>query len=696
MVFSVVTNYPWATLPFPAHGGHTMTEPIESFAALQLPPFLLSALADVGYENPSPIQAACIPLFLAGRDLIGEAQTGTGKTAAFALPLLAQLDLKNKSPQALVLTPTRELAIQVAEAFQKYAHHMPGFHVLPVYGGQSMVIQLRALSRGAHVIVGTPGRIMDHLERKSLNLDNLRTLVLDEADEMLRMGFIDDVEWILEHTPATRQTALFSATMPDPIRRIAQRYLREPEQVKIRSATTTVAAIQQRYWQVRGADKLEALTRMLEVEEEFEAALIFVRTKIATVDLAEKLEARGYAAAALNGDMTQGLREQVIERLKSGSLDIVVATDVAARGIDVPRISHVINYDVPYDTEAYVHRIGRTGRAGRTGVAILFIAPREMRMLKAIETATRARIEPIALPTRGEVAEKRVSQFKQQILDVFAEENLDFFYEVVRRMESEENLAARQIAAALAFLAQRERPLRPEGLDAPEYPAAPPRPERPAYPERSERPARAERPPYAERGARPERAERPAKAEWTERPAKTEWSERPPRPEREPRAPREVRHFADGQLARYRIEVGRNQGVLPKEIVGAIANEGGIEGRFIGQIHLFDDYSTVELPAGLPADLMDILSRTRVRQAPLKIRLAEVGEGDTRPKSPWSDKAEKRPYTGDRPRQPGKEWSAKPPYRSDKKPAPHGHSHSPHGTVEKKPAGKTFSKSKKY
>ena len=414
-----------------------MTDSIDSFAALRLPPALLSALADVGYETPSPIQAACIPILLAGKDMLGEAQTGTGKTAAFALPVLAQLDLANKRPQALILTPTRELAIQVAEAFQKYAHHMPGFHVLPLYGGQSMVIQLRALSRGAHVIVGTPGRIMDHLERKSLVLDNLRTLVLDEGDEMLRMGFIDDVEWILEHTPATRQTALFSATMPDQIRRIAQRYQREPQQVKIRSATTTVAAIRQRYWQVRGADKLEALTRMLEIEEDFDAAIIFVRTKIATVDLAEKLEARGYEAAALNGDMTQGLREQVIERLKSGSLDIVVATDVAARGIDVPRVSHVINYDVPYDTEAYVHRIGRTGRAGRTGTAILFVAPREMRMLKAIEYATRQKIEPIALPTRDEVAERRVAQFRQQILDVLAEENLDFFYDVVRRMESE-------------------------------------------------------------------------------------------------------------------------------------------------------------------------------------------------------------------------------------------------------------------
>jgi ATP-dependent RNA helicase DeaD len=557
-----------------------MTESIDSFAALDLPPPLLSALAEVGYETPSPIQAACIPLFLAGRDLLGEAQTGTGKTAAFALPLLARLDLAKKMPQALVLTPTRELAIQVAEAFQKYAHHLPGFHVLPIYGGQSMVIQLRALSRGAHIIVGTPGRVMDHLERKSLSLDNLKTLVLDEADEMLRMGFIDDVEWILEHVPATRQTALFSATMPEPIRRIAQRYLRDPQQVKIRSATTTVATIKQKYWQVRGADKLEALTRMLEVEEDFDAAIVFVRTKTATVELADRLEARGYEAAALNGDMTQGLREQVIERLKSGSLDIVVATDVAARGIDVPRVSHVINYDVPYDTEAYVHRIGRTGRAGRAGVAILFVAPREMRMLKAIERATRQPIEPVQLPTRGEVAERRVAQFKQQIMDVLAEENLDFFFEVVRRMESEENLATRQIAAALAFLAQRERPLQPEGL--PEPVAVQPAP-------------------TFERGEKPERKRRDK--------------------------PVEKRDFGAAPLVRYRIEVGRNQGALPKEIVGAIANEGGIDGKLIGQINLFDDYSTVELPE-LPADLLATLKRTRVRQLPLKMRPAAPGEGD--------------------------------------------------------------------
>jgi ATP-dependent RNA helicase DeaD len=484
---------------------------------------------------------------------------------------------------------------------------MPGFHVLPLYGGQSMVVQLRALSRGAQVIVGTPGRIMDHLERKSLGLDGLRTLVLDEADEMLRMGFIDDVEWILQHTPETRQTALFSATMPEPIRRIAKRHQREPEQVKIRSATATVAAIRQRYWQVRGADKLEALTRILEVEEDLDAALIFVRTKTATVELADRLEARGHQVAALNGDLTQGLREQVIERLKSGSLDIVVATDVAARGIDVPRVSHVFNYDIPYDTEAYIHRIGRTGRAGRTGSAILFVAPREMRMLKAIEAATRQKIEPIALPTAGEVAERRVAQFRQQVLDTLGSENLDFFYEVIRRMEGEQNLATRQIAAALAFMAQRERPLQPDFADLPPPIQAPP-PVR-ATPVREAPEAVAERPP------RKTGRDEPARA---------------PREDRPVRRPT----VAEGELRRYRIDVGRKLGATPKEIVGAIANEGGIDGKFIGQIHLFPDFSTVELPASLPATVMATLKRTRVKQTPLNLRPFEGDAPPTRPPRP--------------------------------------------------------------
>jgi ATP-dependent RNA helicase DeaD len=628
-----------------------MTESIDSFAALQLPPFLLSALADVGYETPSPIQAACIPHLLAGRDLLGEAQTGTGKTAAFALPVLARLDPAVKSPQALVLTPTRELAIQVAEAFQKYAHHLPGFHVLPLYGGQSMIVQLRALSRGAHVIVGTPGRIMDHLERKSLALDKLQTLVLDEADEMLRMGFIDDVEWILEHTPAERQTALFSATMPEPIRRIAGRYQRDPQQVKIRAATTTVAAIHQRYWQVRGADKLDALTRMLEVEQDFDAAIVFVRTKTATVEIADKLEARGYEAAALNGDMTQGLREQVIDRLKSGSLDIVVATDVAARGLDVPRISHVVNYDIPYDTEAYVHRIGRTGRAGRAGNAILFVAPRELRMLKAIEHATRQKIEPMTLPTKSDVADRRVAQFKQQVLDVIEAEKLDFFFDVVRQIEEEAEIKPREVAAALAFMVQRERPLQPEGTGWQE--AAPP-------------PAREERP-REERPARQFDAERPRREPREEPPSFRD--DKAPRPNRDEVLAKR-RAFSEGHLAKFRIDVGRNQGVTPKDIVGAIANEGGIEGKYIGQIHLFDDYSTVELPAGIPADTLATLKRTRIRQSPLNIRAIGANEAE----EPREFKPRpKRPFERDESR----ERSPPPHARSGDKPASRYGEHPP-------------------
>jgi len=387
----------------------------QSFADLGLSASLLKTLTDIGYETPSPIQAQCIPILLEGHDLIGMAQTGTGKTAAFALPLMEQIDVKLTKPQALVLTPTRELAIQVAEALQSYAKNLPGFHVLPIYGGQSYTIQLKQLSRGAHIIVGTPGRVMDHLERKTLNLDHLKTMVLDEADEMLRMGFIDDVEWILERTPETHQTALFSATMPEQIRRVAQKYLSEPREIKIKSATATVAAIRQVYWQVSGMHKLDALTRILEVEEDFDAAIIFVRTKNATVELADKLAARGYAAAALNGDLNQQMRERVIEQLKSGALDIVIATDVAARGIDVPRVSHVVNYDIPYDTEAYVHRIGRTGRAGRTGNAILFVAPREIRMLRTIERATRSPIAPLTLPSRADVTNKRVAGFKEKV-----------------------------------------------------------------------------------------------------------------------------------------------------------------------------------------------------------------------------------------------------------------------------------------
>jgi ATP-dependent RNA helicase DeaD len=570
-----------------------MTTPVDSFADLGLSESLLKTLADIGYETPSPIQAECIPVLLDGHDLIGMAQTGTGKTAAFALPLMEQIDVKLTKPQALVLTPTRELAIQVAEALQSYAKNLPGFHVLPIYGGQSYTIQLKQLSRGAHIIVGTPGRVMDHLERKTLNLDNLKTMVLDEADEMLRMGFIDDVEWILERTPAQHQTALFSATMPEQIRRVAQKYLVEPREIKIKSATTTVAAIRQVYWQVSGMHKLDALTRILEVEDDFDAAIIFVRTKNATVELADKLAARGYAAAALNGDLNQQMRERVIEQLKSGALDIVIATDVAARGIDVPRVSHVVNYDIPYDTEAYVHRIGRTGRAGRTGNAILFVAPREIRMLRTIERATRQPIAPLTLPSRADVTNKRVAGFKEKVAEVLNAEGLEFFANIVSQIAEEQDVGVEEVAAALCQMAQEGKPLQIPGED----PVA-----RPAFRD-ERRPAS-----FGERDSKPRFEDRGDKPRFEERGERPRFEDRP------------KRSAASGDMVRYRIDVGRDHGVQVKDIVGAIANEAGIESRFIGRIGLYDESSTVELPAGMPAEAANALKRTRVRGVPINLR----------------------------------------------------------------------------
>ncbi len=578
-----------------------MSTPVESFAELGLSEGLLKTLSEIGYETPSPIQAECIPVLLDGRDLIGQAQTGTGKTAAFALPLMEQIDVKLTKPQALVLTPTRELAIQVAEALQSYARNMPGFHVLPIYGGQSYTIQLKQLSRGAHIIVGTPGRVMDHLERKTLNLDHLKTMVLDEADEMLRMGFIDDVEWILERTPAQHQTALFSATMPEQIRRVAQKYLVEPREIKIKSATATVAAIRQVYWQVSGMHKLDALTRILEVEDNFDAAIIFVRTKNATVELADKLSARGYAAAALNGDLNQQMRERVIEQLKSGALDIVVATDVAARGIDVPRVSHVVNYDIPYDTEAYVHRIGRTGRAGRTGNAILFVAPREVSMLRSIERATRSPIAPLTLPSRADVTNKRVADFKASVVEVLNAEGLDFFANIVSQIAEEQNVGAEEVAAALAMMAQKGKPLQIAGEDPQPRPIAAVDSRRPSsFADRERKPR------FEERGERPRFEDRGGD--------KPRFEDRPRRDDRPSRPP------PAGDMVRYRIDVGRDHGVQVKDIVGAIANEAGIESRFIGRIGLYDESSTVELPAGMPKEAENALKRTRVRGVPINLR----------------------------------------------------------------------------
>jgi ATP-dependent RNA helicase DeaD len=586
-----------------------MSSTVASFAQLALSPAILQILNEVGYETPSPIQAESIPPLLEGHDLLGQAQTGTGKTAAFALPLLQRLDIGVKQPQVMVLAPTRELAIQVAEAFQTYARHIKGFHVLPIYGGQSMDTQLRQLKRGVHVVVGTPGRIMDHLRRKSLSLKSLKTLVLDEADEMLRMGFIDDVEWILEHTPQERQIALFSATMPDVIRKVARKHLSKPVEIKIKSTTSTVSTIKQHYWQVSGTHKLDALTRILDASG-FDAAIVFVRTKTSTVELAEKLEARGYACAALNGDINQTMRERTIEQLKNGRLDIIIATDVAARGLDVKRVSHVINYDIPYDTEAYVHRIGRTGRAGRKGCAILFVAPRELRMLRTIENATKQKLERMQLPTLEDITDRRIVKFKQQIIDVMESENLDFFQEVVGQMQQEHEVSSEQVAAALTYLLQREQPLQP-----------------PAPSSRKGQKAPA---PDSHKGDRKERTRDTDSDEKRARRKK-------PAPDTQPMR---LKKHPEVEMVRYRIEVGKNHEVLPKDIVGAIANEAGMESEYIGHINLFDDYSTVDLPEGMPGEIFQHLKKVRVRQQPLKISTLSTSQAEEG-KTPRSRKSSK-------------------------------------------------------
>ena len=553
------------------------------FSQLDLKKSIVKVLNDIGYETPSPIQAQTIPLLLEGKDVLGQAQTGTGKTAAFALPLLSNLDIKQKDPQVLVLAPTRELAIQVAEAFQKYASGLKGFHVLPIYGGQDYRGQIRGLQRGVHVVVGTPGRVMDHMRRGTLTLDNLSALVLDEADEMLRMGFIDDVEWILEQTPSDRQIALFSATMPQQIRRIATKYLNDPEQVTIKDKTATAENIRQRYWPVSGLHKLDALTRILEAEE-FDGMLIFVRTKTATVELAEKLEARGYSTSALNGDIAQNQRERTVQQLKNGKIDILVATDVAARGLDVNRISHVVNYDIPYDTEAYIHRIGRTGRAGRTGDAILFVAPREKRLLGAIEKATRKKIDIMELPSTEIINNKRIANFKQKISDTLANEDLSFFTQLVEQFQQEHNIPAVDIGAALAKLLQGDTPLLLKH-----------KPQR-----KNDR--------KSERGQ-----------------IKDEQQRKRPRKDGQEKARDshgksnvKMNKPEEGQQ-RYRIEVGHDHDVKPGNIVGAIASEAGLDGKYIGHIKIFDDHSLVDLPEGMPKEIFKDLKKTRVAGVPINI-----------------------------------------------------------------------------
>ncbi len=546
-----------------------MTDTSLSFSDLNLSSAVLKAVTSVGYETPSPIQAQIIPFILEGRDVLGQAQTGTGKTAAFALPILSGLNLQVRAPQTLVLAPTRELAIQVAEAFQRYASELKGFHVIPIYGGQEYTTQLRQLKRGAHVIVGTPGRIMDHMRRGSLQLDHLSSLVLDEADEMLKMGFIDDVEWILEQLPGKVQTALFSATMPNEIRKIAQRYLDNPEQVTIKLATMTAENIRQRYWVVSGLHKMDALTRILEAEE-FDGMIIFVRTKTATIELAEKLEARGFDAAAINGDMSQQLRERAINHLKDGKLDILIATDVAARGLDVDRITHVVNYDIPYDSESYVHRIGRTGRAGRSGDAILFVAPREKRLLSNIERATGKKVEEMQLPSTELINNARIARFKQKITDTLNHDELSFFAQLIEQYQNEHNVSALEIAAALAQIIQGNEPLLLKEL--------------------------------------------PRNKKQKNKPESSSSSDRS-----EPRRERSGRKQPGIKMETYRVEVGRSLGVKPGNLVGAIANETGLDGDHIRRIKIEDDYSTVELPAGMPKELFQALKKVRVAGQPLNI-----------------------------------------------------------------------------
>ncbi|UIJ36564.1 DEAD/DEAH box helicase [Allobranchiibius sp. GilTou73] len=549
-----------------------------TFAELGLPEKVQAVLRDVGYETPSAVQAATIPPLLEGRDVVGVAQTGTGKTAAFALPILSRLDLTQKAPQALVLAPTRELALQVCEAFEKYAAHLKGVKVLPVYGGQGYGVQLSALRRGVHVVVGTPGRIMDHLDKGTLDLTQLRFLVLDEADEMLKMGFAEDVETILADTPRDKNVALFSATMPAQIRRLSKKYLDDPVEITVKGKTSTAANITQRYLTVSYPQKVDALTRILEVEN-FEGMIVFVRTKNETETLAEKLRARGFSATAINGDVAQNVRERTVNQLKSGALDILVATDVAARGLDVERISHVVNYDIPTDTESYVHRIGRTGRAGRSGDAISFITPRERYLLKHIEKATRQPLTQMSWPSVEDVNTTRLARFDDQITEALqARDRIEGFREIVAHYVREHDVPEVDVAAALAVVAQGEEPLLLDPLAEKSR--------------RTERPAREERPDRGggskssrgDRGARPERG---AQHERRARPGHT-------------------------TFASYRINVGKRHKVEPRQIVGAIANEGGLSHGDFGAISIRPNFSLVELPADLPPEVFDKLRTTRI------------------------------------------------------------------------------------
>lgn len=588
-----------------------MAEFETNFADLGLKAPILEALTDLGYEKPSPIQLECIPHLLNGRDVLGMAQTGSGKTAAFSLPLLNNLDSDLKAPQILVLAPTRELAVQVAEAMTDFSKHMHGVNVVALYGGQRYDVQLRALRQGPQIVVGTPGRLLDHLKRGTLNLSNLSGLVLDEADEMLRMGFIEDVETIMAQIPADHQTALFSATMPEAIRRITRRFMNEPQEVRIQSSVTTRPDISQSYWTVYGMRKNEALVRFLEAED-FDAAIIFVRTKNATLEVAEALERSGYNSAALNGDMNQALREQTLERLKDGRLDILIATDVAARGLDVERISLVVNYDIPMDSESYVHRIGRTGRAGRAGRALLFVENRERRLLRNIERTMKLTIPEVELPNAELLGKRRLEKFAAKVQQQLESSDLDLYRGLLAKIQPTaegEELDIETLAAALLKMAQGER-----SLIVP--PDAPMRPKR-EFRDRDDRAPRSDRNDRGPRGDRPERAG-------------------------EDRPRRERRDVGDMQL--YRIEVGRDDGVEVRHIVGAIANEGDISSRYIGNIKLFASHSTIELPKGMPGEVLQHFTRTRILNKPMNMQLL----GDAQPHTGGERRGGGRGFGGER------------------------------------------------
>ncbi len=612
-----------------------------TFNDLSLPESLQRVLTEIGYERPSPIQEETIPLLQKGFDLIGQAQTGTGKTAAFALPLLAKIDLKNKKPQALVLAPTRELAIQVAEAFKTYAKYLPGFQVLPVYGGQSMSQQLSQLSRGAHVIVGTPGRVMDHMRRGKLTWGDMHTLVLDEADEMLRMGFLEDVEWILEQTPDNRQIALFSATMPKEIRRVSQRFLNSPKEIKIKTTTATASTITQKYLSVSHHNKMDALTRILEVEET-DAVIIFARTKTATVEIADKLNARGYQVAAINGDMQQSAREQTITQLKNGKLDILVATDVAARGLDVQRISHVINYDITQDVESYIHRIGRTGRAGREGVAILFVTPREKRMLFLIEKHTSKTIDRIGLPSIDTINDQRVERFKLKITEKLDSGDLKPYLEILESFQYENNLTGLEIAAAIASLAHDKTPLLLEDLPSPSE-------------DRNPRREREDSGRSFDRGSR-ENSGRDKK-----RARKGSEGESRSGKDFSPNA-EGLDKFPDIKMERYVMMVGFDSGIKPANVVGAIANEVSVESKYIGHIKIYDNFSTVDLPSSLSKDNLAHLKKVRVCGVPMRLTHAKDFDVEKLAKQdkPTSDKPRSERSRSERPKtsKPRREKSA--------------------------------------